>query len=57
MIKLTDIISEKKISEGKVDQQFTKMISSIRKVLKKLNDDDSYELSVKLKQWFNKNVH
>ena len=57
MIKLTDIISEKKLSEGKVDQQFTKMISSIRKVLKKLNDDDSYELSVKLKQWFNKNVH
>tara|TARA_Y100000593_G_C4091168_1_gene228603 strand:- start:294 stop:470 length:177 start_codon:yes stop_codon:yes gene_type:complete len=58
MIKLKDILKEKtKLTEGKVDQQFNKIIGSLRKVLKKLNDDDSYELSVKLKDWFNKNVY
>ena len=30
--------------------------SEFRKEFRRLNDDDSYELGVKLKQWFNKNV-
>jgi hypothetical protein len=44
------------ITEGKVDQQFNKIIRTLRTTLRRLNDDDSYELSVKLKKWFNKNV-
>jgi len=56
MIKLKDILKKEKLSEGKVDQQFTKFIRSLRTTLKKLNDDDAYELSTKLKVWFNKNV-
>ena len=48
--------SEEKITEGKADKAFTKIISLLRKESKKLNDDDSYELSTKLKAWFNKNV-
>ena len=31
-------------------------IGLLRKESRKLNDDDSYELSTKLKAWFNKNV-
>ena len=34
----------------------TKIIGLLRKESRKLNDDDSYELSTKLKAWFNKNV-
>ena len=48
--------SEEKITEGKADKAFTKIIGLLRKESKKLNDDDSYELSTKLKAWFNKNI-
>ena len=48
--------AEEKITEGKADRAFTKIIGLLRKESKKLNDDDSYELSTKLKAWFNKNV-
>tara|TARA_B100000902_G_scaffold386924_1_gene430212 strand:+ start:668 stop:934 length:267 start_codon:yes stop_codon:yes gene_type:complete len=48
--------AEEKVTEGKADKSFTKMISILRKEFRKLNDDDSYELGIKLKQWFNKNV-
>ena len=48
--------SEEKITEGKADRAFTKIIGLLRKESRKLNDDDSYELSTKLKAWFNKNV-
>jgi len=47
---------KKRVTEGKVDQQFNKIIRTLRTTLRRLNDDDSYELSVKLKKWFNKNV-
>ena len=73
MIKLKDLLREtwgythtvggrklKKpggLNEGKVDQHFNKIIGSLRKVLRKLNDEDSYELSIKLKKWFDKNVY
>ena len=43
-------------TEGKADKAFTKIIGLLRKESRKLNDDDSYELSTKLKAWFNKNV-
>ena len=46
-----------KVNEGKVNQHFNKIIGLLQKVSRKLNDDDAYELSTKLKVWFNKNVH
>ena len=49
-------MAEEKIKEGKADKSFNKMISIFRKEFRRLNDDDSYQLGVKLKQWFNKNV-
>ena len=48
--------AEEKITEGKADKAFTKIIGLLRKESRKLNDDDAYELSTKLKAWFNKNV-
>ena len=57
MIKLKDILNKKeKLTEGKVEQSFSKIIGLLRKESRKLNDDDSYELSTKLKKWFNKNI-
>ena len=46
-----------KINEGKSDQSFKKIMDLLKKESRKLNDDDSYELSVKLKKWFNKNIY
>ena len=48
--------AEEKVTEGKSDKSFTKMIGLLRKEFRRLNDDDSYELGIKLKKWFNKNV-
>ena len=56
IIKMKDLL-ERKLSEGKADQSFKKIIGLLRKESRRLNDDDSYELSVKLKKWFNKNVY
>ena len=56
MIKLKHLLKEEKITEGKVDQSFNKIIGLLRKESRRLNDDDSYELSTKLKAWFNKNI-
>jgi len=56
MIKLKKLLKEEKLTEGKVDKSFTKIIGLLRKESRKLNDDDSYELSTKLKAWFNKNI-
>jgi hypothetical protein len=46
-----------KVNEGKSDQSFKKIMDLLKKESRKLNDDDSYELSVKLKKWFNKNIY
>ena len=54
MVKLKELLN---IQEGKADRAFTKIIGLLRKESRKLNDDDSYELSVKLKKWFNKNIY
>ena len=53
MVKLKELLN---ITEGKADKSFSKIINLLRKESRKLNDDDSYELSTKLKAWFNKNV-
>ena len=55
-VTIADKKSEEKITEGKADKAFTKIIGLLRKESRKLNDDDAYELSTKLKAWFNKNV-
>jgi|TARA_B100001250_G_C19034580_1_gene458998 hypothetical protein len=56
MIKLKNLLKEEKLTEGKADKSFTKIIGLLRKESRKLNDDDAYELSTKLKAWFNKNI-
>tara|TARA_Y100000034_G_scaffold77787_1_gene93509 strand:+ start:264 stop:437 length:174 start_codon:yes stop_codon:yes gene_type:complete len=56
MIKLKDILKKQKLTEGKADQSFNKIIALLRKESRRLNDDDAYELSTKLKKWFNKNI-
>ena len=49
-------LSEEKVNTYKVNRAFDGVISHMRKSVKKLNDDEWYELTVKLKKWFNKNV-
>ena len=48
--------NEEKIEEGKADKSFDKIMNLLRKESRRLNDDDAYELSTKLKAWFNKNI-
>ena len=49
-------VNEDEITEGKADQSFNKIMNLLKKESRRLNDDDSYELSTKLKAWFNKNI-
>ena len=51
-----NIKEEEKIEEGKADRSFHKIMALLRKESRRLNDDDAYELSTKLKAWFNKNI-
>ena len=52
-----DLPPFKVVNEGKANQSFNKIIALLRKESRKLNDDDAYELSTKLKKWFEKNVY
>jgi hypothetical protein len=61
MIKLKEILKKPKLSEMKVNKSkvmkaYNGVINHMRKEIKKLNDDEMYEMSTKLKQWFNKNI-
>ena len=61
MIKLKDILIERKLAEvkvnkSKVNKVFNDVINHMRKSEKKLNDDEWYEMTVQLKKWFNKNI-
>ena len=66
MINMKDLIKQQtntirkesgmQIKEGKADQSFNKIMALLRKESRRLNDDDAYELSTKLKAWFNKNI-
>ena len=49
-------IKEEKIEEGKADQSFHKSRALLRKESRRLNDDDAYELSTKLKAWFDRHI-
>jgi len=61
MIKLKDILkkeelSEMKVNKSKVMKAYTGVLTHMRKVVKKLNDDEMYEVTTQLKKWFNKNI-
>ena len=51
-----NIKEEEKIEEGKADQSFHKIMALLRKESRRLNDDDAYELSTKLKAWFDRHI-
>ena len=63
MIKLQDILKNKKkltemkVNKGKVDKTYKSVLNHMRKVIKKLNDDEMYEVTTQLKKWFNKNIY
>ena len=59
--KVKKIVAEEKLTEMKVNKSkvmkaYTGVINHMRKNMKKLNDDEWYEMTVQLKKWFNKNV-
>jgi len=62
MIKLQDILkdekklTEMKVNKSKVMKAYNGVLNHMRKEIKKLNDDEMYEVTTKLKQWFNKNI-
>ena len=49
-------LSEMKVNKGKVDKTYKSVLNHMRKVIKKLNDDEMYEMTTQLKKWFNKNI-
>ena len=49
-------LSEMKVNKAKVDKTYKSVLNHMRKVIKKFNDDEMYEVTTKLKQWFNKNI-
>tara|TARA_R100001463_G_scaffold59395_1_gene111706 strand:+ start:355 stop:558 length:204 start_codon:yes stop_codon:yes gene_type:complete len=55
--KLTeDKISEMKVNKSKVMKAYNGVLNHMRKEIKKLNDDEMYEMTTQLKKWFNKNI-
>ena len=47
---------EMKVNKSKVDKTYKSVLNHMRKVIKKLNDDEMYEVTSQLKKWFNKNI-
>ena len=70
MIKLKDMINpafaffkqtesnygQSNINTHKVRKAYDNVIKYMRKEVKKLNDDEMYEVTTQLKRWFNKNI-
>ena len=54
--KVEEKLSEMKVNKGKVDKTYKSVLNHMRKVIKKLNDDEMYEVTSQLKKWFNKNI-
>ena len=50
-------ITEMKVNKGKVDKTYKSVLNHMRKEIKKLNDDEMYEVTTQLKKWFNKNIY
>ena len=55
--KVEEKLSEMKVNKGKVDKTYKSVLNHMRKVIKKLNDDEMYEVTTQLKKWFNKNIY
>ena len=55
-VPVEEELSEMKVNKSKVDKTYKSVLNHMRKVIKKLNDDEMYEVTTKLKQWFNKNI-
>ena len=49
-------LSEMKVNKSKVMKAYNGVLNHMRKEIKKLNDDEMYEMSTQLKKWFNKNI-
>ena len=49
-------LTEMKVNKSKVDKTYKSVLNHMRKVVKKLNDDEMYEVTTQLKKWFNKNI-
>ena len=54
--KVEEKLTEMKVNKGKVDKTYKSVLNHMRKVIKKLNDDEMYEVTSQLKKWFNKNI-
>ena len=44
-------VEEGKVNNSKVTQSFTRAVAAIRKISRKLNDDDNYAFIQKLEKW------
>ena len=55
-IPVEEELSEMKVNKSKVDKTYKSVLNHMRKVIKKLNDDEMYEVTTQLKKWFNKNI-
>ena len=55
--KVEEKLTEMKVNKGKVDKTYKSVLNHMRKVIKKLNDDEMYEVTTQLKKWFNKNIY
>ena len=49
-------ITEMQINTHKVKRAYNNVLKYMRKEVKKLNDDEMYEVTTQLKRWFNKNI-
>ena len=49
-------ITEMKVNKSKVRKAYEGVLKHMRKEIKKLNDDEMYEMTTQLKKWFNKNI-
>ena len=49
-------IAEMKVNNSKVTKAYNGVLNHMRKEIKKLNDDEMYEMTTQLKKWFNKNI-
>ena len=54
--KVEEKLTEMKVNKGKVDKTYKSVLNHMRRVIKKLNDDEMYEVTTQLKKWFNKNI-
>ena len=50
-------VAEMKVNNSNVTKAYNGVLNHMRKEIKKLNDDEMYEMTKKLKLWFKKNIY